>query len=523
MRSNLFIITALTLSLTSCTSRNQADRPNIIIILADDMGYSDIGFFSSEINTPNIDRLASGGLVMTNFYNSGRCCTSRASLLTGLYQHEAGVGYMNGDLGVPSYQGFLNENCVTIAEVLQEAGYHTLFSGKWHVGNEPGQWPMDRGFERSYGFPKGGGVYYYPWREGRDLVLNDSVIQADSSFYSTDNFTDYAIQFVEDVGESENPFFLYLAYMAPHFPLQAHPEDIASYIGSYGDGFQIVRGKRYQQLLSRSILPDFSDLSAPDSMVLDWGSLSTEEKTEYDLRMAVYAAQVECMDRNIGRLVSTLRERGKYENTIIFFLSDNGASNEGPLSGDTHSSEPIGARSSWTSYRASWANVSNTPFRLYKHWVHEGGISTPLVISHPAVIKDHRIETQTGHIIDLMPTCCDLAGVEYPEKFHEKEILSSPGLSLMPVINGETRRSHDFLFWEHMGNKAVRMQKWKLVMKHSRQQWELYDIEADRAEMNDLSTRHPDLVEYLAEKYAAWEENSGVEPWDSIIQVWPVQ
>jgi len=502
--------------LFSCNQNKISDQPNIVILFADDMGYSDIGFFGSEISTPNIDNLAAEGLVMTQFYNSGRCCPSRASLLTGLYQHQAGIGHMTNNKGIPAYQGYLNDSCVTIAEVLKGAGYHTLCSGKWHVGNHFEAWPLQRGFDRFYGFPAGGGIYYWPWRKGRSLTLDNDTISGDSTFYSTDNFTAYAIRFVEEVKDSDDPFFLYLPYIAPHFPLQAHPEDIEKYRGKYLANWKEIRAKRYENSIKAGILDPSSALSPTDSKVFDWDQLSDEVKDEYDLRMAVYAAQVECMDRNIGMLIDKLKEFELYENTVIFFLSDNGGTHEILRGSENSDSIPIGSRDSWYSYNPPWANVSNTPFRLYKHWVHEGGISTPLIIHNKELIPEHRLDDQTGHIIDLMPTCLDLAGADYPETYLQHNIIPVEGKSLLPVMEGKKRIPHEYLYWEHMGNKAIRWAKWKLVMQDEKRTWELYDMDTDRSELNDLSYQYPEIVETLTTKHEEWEQKVGVVPWEEI-------
>ncbi len=512
----IFFLLLSALNYSCLDSIRESPRPNIIIILADDMGYSDIGYFGSEIQTPTIDALASEGLVMTQFYNAGRCCPTRASLLTGLYQHQTGVGFMNGDKGYPSYQGFLNDSCVTIAEVLKKAGYHTFISGKWHVGNDPEVWPLQKGFDRYYGFPKGGGVYFYPWRSGRNLVLGNEVIEGDSNFYSTDAFTDYAIQFIEEVKESSNPFFLYLPFIAPHFPLQAHTEDIQKYRGKYLKNWKEFRLARYNKMIEAGIIKKDFVLSPEDERVRNWEELSDIQKDEYDLRMAVYAAQVECMDRNIGKLIEKLKEWNLFDHTIIFFMSDNGGSSEALTDQDNSDVVPIGSRASWSSYHASWANLSNTPYRLYKHWVHEGGISTPLIIHYPEMIEKHMIDSQVSHIIDLMPTCIELASASYPDTLDGIPVIPCEGKSMVKIFNGQKMIPHDYLFWEHMGNKAVRWHRWKLVMQDEKRIWELYDMSCDRTELNDLSDQYPELVEKLSKVYEEWEQKVGIMPWDSI-------
>lgn len=495
-------------------------RPNILVIFLDDMGYSDIGCFGSEIETPNIDGLTQPGMVMTQFYNTSRSCPSRASLLTGLYSHKTGIGDMTSDFEIPSYRGFLNDSCVTIAEVLKQAGYSTYISGKWHVGGQRPHWPAKRGFERFYGFPKGGGVYFYPFRKDRHLVEDTTVLQPDSTFYSTDNFTDYAIGYIHEHPKKEKPFFLYLPYIAPHFPLQAHQKDIDKYRGKYSKGFEHYRQARYQRMLELGIIDSTVHLSPADDQVLKWEELSEQERDEFDLRMAVYAAQLECVDRNIGRLMTALKETGQYENTVIMFLSDNGACAEGLGYGTRHEEAPIGSRESFTSYQRSWANVSNTPYRMYKHWVHEGGILTPFIVHYPKLIKERRIDRQVAHIIDIMPTCCDLAQTEYPQTYESRTVIPVDGLSLLPIFKGEKRKPHDVLYWEHEGNRAVRKGNWKLVSPYESGEWELYNLEEDPSELYDLGDSLPQKAADLQELYDRWAVRHRVVSGDSLRVLW---
>lgn len=495
------------------------DQPNIVIIMADDMGYSDLGCFGSEIHTPNIDALARQGVVMTNFYNTGRCCPSRAALLTGLYPHQTGIGDMTGNDGHPSYQGYLNKQCVTIAELLRETGYSTLISGKWHVGSDPKYWPLERGFDRFFGFPRGGGVYFYPFRKGRAAVLDNKEIKVDSaSFYSTDAITDHAIQFVKEQAPFDRPFFLYMAHIAPHFPLQAWPEDIKKYRGKYMKGFHKIRNERFEHMKESGIIGKDYTLPVDSLRVLEWDLLSPTRKDSFDLRMAIYAAQIDRMDQGIGRFINTLKELGQYENTIIIFLSDNGGSHEDCsrwLSGTGH----MGGPDSQYSYLVSWANVSNTPFRMYKHWVHEGGISTPLIISYPAVIKEHRIDRRIGHIVDLMPTCLELAGANYPEAFQNIPLTPLAGKSLLPVILNKPGELHEALFWEHEGNEALRKNNWKIVREFGEEKWHLYNMNHDRAELIDLSADYPELLTELIDLYFIRAKEYGVLPRSELLEL----
>lgn len=486
-----------------------AKRPNIVIIMADDMGFSDIGCYGSEIATPHLDALAKGGIRFTQFYNTPRCCPSRATLLTGLYPHQAGVGHMVGDYGVPGYRGFLNDRCVTLAEALRPAGYTTLMSGKWHVGEKRPHWPIDRGFDQHYGLISGASNF---WRLdlGRVFAVNDRQITPDEpGFYMTDAFSNKAVEYVDTYGRGDKPFFLYLAYTAPHWPLHAWPDDIAKYKGKYMKGWDKLREERHHRQIDMGIANPKWPLTPRDKAAPAWDDV--KDKETWDLRMAVYAAQIETMDRGIGRLVAKLRQLGKLDDTLIMFLTDNGGCAEAINRGKP--GVPPGPVDSFWSYHLPWANASNTPFRLYKHWVHEGGIASPFVVHWPAVIKDGgKLTHQVGHTIDLMATCLDVAGAEYPKTFNGKDIQPLEGKSLLPIFQGKEREGHKEIYWEHEGNRAVRQGNWKLVSKHPGG-WELYDLAADRTELNDLAAANPDKVKELSALYEAWAKRANVEPW----------
>jgi len=517
IKSSMGALGALTLSCTGKQANSQ--RPNIIIIMADDMGYSDVGCYGSEISTPNIDRLAAEGLRFTQFYNAARCCPTRASLLTGLYPHQAGMGGMvdiRGNRPKGPYQGYLNDQCVTMAEVLNEVGYNTLMSGKWHVGENRPHWPTDRGFKRYFGIISGGGNYFDITKTKakgvvRKMAMDDQPYHPPKKgFYMTDAITDHAVGFLQQYGREDKPFFLYVAYTAPHWPLHALPEDIAKYSGKYMKGWDALRQERYQRLIDMGIIKKEWKLSPRDEDVTPWAEVKNKE--EMEAKMAVYAAQIDRMDQGIGKILDTLEKLGKEENTLVLFLSDNGGCHEGgPWGFDRRKNGlPPGGVDSYMSYGRSWANASNTPFRMFKHWVHEGGISTPLIARWPAVIKQRNAIThQMGHIIDLMATCIDVAGADYPKTFHGNNIIPLEGKSLVPIFHGKERKGHDYLFWEHEGNKAVRHDKWKLVSKYPGQ-WELYDMENDRTEIHDISDKYPKVVEQLKARYYEWAKKVGV-------------
>jgi len=489
----------------------KALRPNIVLIMADDMGFSDIGCYGGEIATPNLDRLAAGGLRFTQFYNTARCCPTRASLLTGLYQHQAGIGYMVGNKGIPPYQGYLNQQCVTIAEALGPAGYHTLMSGKWHVGENRPHWPCDRGFDRYYGLISGGSNY---WRldPGRKFARdNEPARPGGDDFYMTDAFTDQAVAMLEEVGRDPKPFFLYVAYTAPHWPLHAHPEDIAKYKGTYLKGWDALRKERHARMIRMGLVSNKWPLTPRDPRAPAWENV--KNKAMRDLKMAVYAAQIHRMDAGIGRILEKVKALGKEENTLVLFLADNGGCAEEINRGKK--GVPPGPADSFLSYGLPWANASNTPFRLYKHWVHEGGISTPLVAYWPKVITNGgAITHEVGHVIDIMATCCDVAGAEYPKTHKGNPITPCEGKSLLPVLRTGRRTGHEAIYWEHEGNRAVRMGKWKLVSRHPGA-WELYDMQADRTELEDLAARHPDVAKKMMAMYDAWAKRCGVVPWST--------
>lgn len=501
-------------------------KPNIIIILANDMGYADLGCMGSEVPTPNIDGLAKNGLLMTQFYNAGRCCPSRAALLTGLYPHQTGIGDMSGDYNHPAYKGVLNDKCITIAEGLKTAGYVTAHSGKWHVGDKlTSLQPMRRGFDQSYLIDRGGGIYYYPAVGPHTIFENDVPQKIDpKTYYSTEAINDFGVRFLEKQRNSDKPFFLYLAHIAPHFPLQAWPDDIARFRGRYRDGFAVIRQRRFARQQQLGLVPKGQTLSVPDDLVKTWNSLSEAQRDTFDLKMAVYAAQIACLDRETGKLVAKLKEIGQLENTVIFFLSDNGSSPEELPVPASNKSEPglaqvdksIGTPRSWAMGSPSWANVSNTPFRMYKQWAHEGGIATPLIVHYPALIKKKRLDNQVGHIMDILPTCLELAGATYPATYKNKPVIPVEGRSLVPILAGEKRAERPFLAWEHEGNRAIRQGNWKLVSKWPENQWQLFDMSRDRSEMNDLSASNRQKASELANQYQQWADKVGVLPWKDL-------
>lgn len=499
-----------------------ARRPNILLIMADDMGFSDIGCYGGEIQTPNLDRLAGNGLRFTQFYNAARCCPTRASLLTGLYPHQAGVGAMVSDLGRPAYQGYLNDRCVTIAEALKQGGYRTYMSGKWHVGEEPEHWPRRRGFDRYFGLISGASSYWeileQPDRERR-MALDDMPWKpVTHSFYMTDAFTDFAVDCLDAHAGSDAPFFMYVPYTAPHWPLHAWPEDIAKYRGRYDAGWDALRAERHRRQLDMGIVDPAWPASPRDPDIPAWDD--RDRSIDFERRMEVYAAMVDRMDQGIGRIVDRLEAMGELDNTLILFLSDNGACHENLTGRELHDPESdTGARGSYVAYMRPWAHAGNTPFRLFKSWTHEGGIATPLVAHWPRGIEARGgLTHEVGHIVDIMATCLDVAGVPYPETYKDRPVTPVEGKSLLPVFHEGRRTGHEGLYWEHLGNRAVRQGDWKLVSK-SREgdnAWELYNMAEDRTELNNLADAEPERRSEMIAAYNAWAARCGVEDYATL-------
>ena len=490
-------------------------KPNILVVLVDDMGFSDIGCYGSEIPTPNLDRLAANGLRFTQFYNTGRCCPTRASVLTGLYPHEAGVGHMTDDNGVPGYRGRLNDRCVTIAEVLRGAGYFTAMSGKWHVGQNHGVVPWERGFDRSMNSPAGG--FYYPEGKQKRIFLNgqalaDEAPELPKNWYSTDLWTDYGIKFIDEARAAQKPFFLYLAYNAPHFPLQAPADEIAKFRGKYKIGWDRLRETRHARQKELGVVDKSWPLSPRPDRVQAWDSLSDKDKDRFDHIMAIYAACVAHMDTAVGRVIAALKERGVLDNTLIMFMSDNGGNAESGPDGRLEGDSP-GAAGSTVFCGQSWSTLENTPFRRYKHYNHEGGIATPLVVHWPTGFAARgELRQQPGHLVDIMATCVDVGGAKYPAQFQGKPIIPMEGRRLVPAF-ADKPIEREALYWEHEGNAAVRVGDWKLVRFGRNGPWELYNLKADRTELHDLAADQPERAKELAAKWDAWAERANVKPY----------
>ena len=505
-------------------------RPNVVIILVDDMGWSDIACYGGEIPTPNLDALAANGVRFTQFYNTPRCSPTRASLLTGLYPHQAGMGHLDNVIreGSSGTTGRLNGHCVTMAEVLGEAGYFTAMAGKWHLGQQNGTLPWQRGFDRVLN-ERAGGIYFPKQNfQGSDelarraeepLYLDGQPVAHDSpllgqDWYSTFLWVDFGLKFVDEAQKANKPFFLYLPHNAPHFPLMAPQELIAKYRGKYKAGWDKLREERYRRQIKMGLIDPRWPLSPREADSPAWDSLSTEEKERFDHLMAVYAAMIEAIDTSVGTLVRGLHARGALDNTLILFLSDNGGNAESGPQGRFNGNPPGGPNSNLY-LGMNWAALNNTPFRRFKHFAHEGGISTPLIAHWPVGIprnRHNKLERQPGHVVDLMATVVDVAGAKYPREFKGRTIQPMEGVSLRPAFAGRKLTRARSIFWEHEGNRAIRSGKWKLVSKYM-DAWELYDIEADRVEHNDLASNYPGVVRRLAAEWNVWAKHTNVDQW----------
>ncbi len=521
------------------------------------MGYSDLGCYGGEIDTPNLDKMAARGSRFTQFYNTARCSPSRASLLTGLHPHQCGIGVLTDDTGPEGYSDDLNQNCVTIAEVLRSAGYRTYMSGKWHMSHElntpSDSWPNQRGFDEFYGTIVGAGSYFHP----KSFIRNNEHIEQeaidDDSFYYTDAISDQAVDYIKRQAGSDKPFFLYTAYTAPHWPLQARESDIERYKGRFDDGWDTLRLRRIERMREEGILADHWEMSPRDPAQTPWEQ--AENKDWQTRRMEVYAAQITVMDEGIGRIVDSLEETGQLEDTVIIFLADNGgcaeelspgwlANRDEPFfyRGQARNGEPVrfgndpeivpGPENTYTSYGVPWANLSNTPFRMYKHWTHEGGIATPLIVQWQGGLKSVTGGLHHGpaQLPDVMATVFDITGAAYLEEYKGNPISPIEGESFLKTLKGgEYERGP--LFWEHEGNAAMREGKWKLVRNFTgaasatpgfdpqgrRGKWELYDMDQDRTELNDLSESEPDRVVRMTAKYEKWAARCGVKDREKIL------
>lgn len=517
------LVLAIAVSLSSAKAQTST-RPNIIVILVDDLGYSDLGCYGSEISTPNIDKLANQGLRFTNFYNTGRCCPTRASLLTGLYPHQTGLGWMTGaDQKVPGYKGEISNKVVTIAEVLKPAGYSTYMSGKWHVATNTKDtmpqynWPLQRGFDRFYGILMSHAHYFKP----DNLISGNKGIKPPDDYYMTDALADTASMYISDhtSKKRKDPFFLYLAFNAPHWPIHAKEKDINKYMSTYAMGWDKMREQRLAKQKKLGLFNSSLKLTQREEDIPAWDSIPENKRALWIKRMAAYAGAVDCIDQGVGRLIETLKKEKVYDNTLIVFMSDNGGCPE-VISRKDKSVAAYGGPDSFESYRSNWANASNTPFRLYKAWSHEGGIHTPFIVSWPGKATKHGSYVHTpSHIIDLMPTFLAVSGAKYPTEYKGQKIPAYEGRSMVPLFTGKAVSDNRPLFWEHEAKRAVRLNDWKLVADANEEKpyveaWELYNLKNDPTETVNLASKYPDKVKELEGLWNKWAMEKDVLPLD---------
>ena len=517
------------MSALACSQGSAAveDRPNFLIILADDLGYSDLGVLGSEIRTPNIDALAAEGVIFTNYYVSPSCSPTRAMLLSGTDAHPAGLGTMAGDAdenqkGHAGYEGYLSDRVVAVSNLLRDAGYHTYMAGKWHLGVTPELSPERRGFEKSFVTVAGGASHFgdaAPLMDGYPAVYreNGADVSIPEDFYSSDFYTDKLIEYLED-GSDGRPFFVYAAYTAPHWPLHAPDDYIDRYRGLYDDGYDALRAKRLQNLIDGHVVPD---VPVPDraDWVPAWDSLDEEQKKIEARRMEIYAAMVESMDDNIGRLIDYLKRTGQYENTVVIFSSDNGAegNNIGTMSNNEdwiptrfdNSYENMGRKGSYVWTGPGWAQAQSAPFRLFKAHTTEGGVRTPAIVSYRDFEHEGRRTDTFASVKDIAPTLLELAGVDHPRVYDGREVAPMEGKSMVSFLSGETDTIHGddaVMGWELFGRRAMLKGNWKLVWlwePYGVERWELFDLSEDPSESQNLAEEEP---EKLQELIAAWED-----------------
>ena len=555
----LFLLTCLLIDSTETSAQTASKkRPNVLVILTDDMGFSDIGCFGSEIRTPNIDRLSKNGLLFNHFYNTARCSPSRAALLTGLYPHQAGMGYLSTEnFSEPGYVDDLSKNAVTMAEVFQQAGYATYMTGKWHLAKsmtrkgDQSNWPLQRGFQRYFGTLNGSGSFYDPGT----LISNNTFITPSKDFYYTNAISDTAAKFIKENPKGK-PFFFYVAFTGAHWPLHAPEKEVEKYKGMYDKGWDETRKLRFQKLQKLGLISKETVLTERGVNIPAW---EKEPMKAWQSRlMEVYAAMVDVMDQGVGKIITALEKKGELDNTLIFYMHDNGGCAETLNSMQTeipptaeeskiHYYSPdsaflgkkpdysragkfvrsgkgvmAGGADTWMTYGVAWANVSNTPFRLYKHWTHEGGIASPLIIHWPKGIQAKgKIIQQSSHLIDIMATCLDIAGIQYPTVYKGQSIQPLEGKSLFPAFS-DKKIDRAFIFWEHNGNRAIRVENWKLVSqtkiyKHftsaDELAWELYDLEKDPTEQKNLAAKYPEKVKALSEQWEKEAIRTKAKPW----------
>ena len=526
--------------LASCTQNKSIEppRPNILLIMLDDMGYSDLGCYGGEVQTPNIDQLAKEGIRFTQMHNSARCCPTRASLLTGQHPQKAGINGMGVNLSM---------NTATIAEVLKENGYHTGMTGKWHLSTtkavddpvEQLRWmahqvdygpfsplenyPCNRGFQEHWGVIWGVVNYFDPF----SLVHNEEPIkEVPDDFYMTDFITQKSIDLIDSYSQDDKPFFLYVAHNAPHWPLHALPKDIEKYKDTYKDGWEALRKKRYERMIAMGLIDRETYPLPENSSGKSWADC---DKKDYEAAcMSVHAAMIDHVDQGVGQIIQKLKETGQYNNTIILVLSDNGASYERgyPAGFDRpgftrdstmieYNSDHPGAETTWNYIGRAWASASNTPFRYWKMESYEGGSATPFIVHWPAGLKgkENTINRGVAHVMDVMPTCLELSGASYPDSINGQKAVMPVGESLMPLLAGNAESIHDTMYWKHQQGRAIRVGDWKMSALPGKA-WELFNMAEDHTETNDLSAQYPEKVADLNQAWNRWAKTLDIRPYE---------
>jgi arylsulfatase len=516
----------------------QQERPNVLLIVVDDMGYSDIGAFGGEIETPSIDALADAGIRMTNFYVGPTCSPTRSMLMSGNDNHVAGLGNMNealtpNQVGQPGYEGYLNDRVVSVATLLQRAGYHTYMAGKWHLGEKPEHDPSKRGFEKSFTLLEGGASHFDDeWMMYANYTPtyreNGTRTHVPPGFYSTEFYTDKTIQYIDEQSD-DAPFFAYLSFTAVHDPLHLPDDWLDRYVGKYSMGYNALRQQRLTRMKQLGIVPDSTKLGPWLQMVPRWDNLSAEQQKLEARRMELYAAMVSNIDFHIGRLISHLAEAGKLDDTLVIFFSDNGANGA-----DMHmypGTDEIwvernsdnrfsnwGRRGSRIAQGAGWAQASSTPFRLFKAFIAEGGIRSPLIMSGATLAHRGKTVDAVAHVMDIAPTLLSIAGATYPSSNEQGSLIPQRGKSMIPLLTTQadsTRGVDDYLAWEFFDWHAVRTATWKATWirePFGASDWELFDMTVDPGESNDVADQHPEVLQDLANKWDDYADEVGVVP-----------
>ena len=512
MNKTILYSAGLLATIASCkdASLRKEATPNIILIIADDLGYADLGCYGGDIPTPNIDRLAAEGMRMLNFYSCPVSAPTRASLMTGLYSTRAGVGRMGLRTTMPEYGEHIRDDCTTIAENLKNNGYLTYMAGKWHLGSQDGERPAQRGFDRSYTVLAGAGDYYRP----STLYVDDIPVKPDDpNYYITRQITDHAVNYIKEAGDK--PFFLYLAYTAPHWPLQAPREEVEKYIDFYMQGWDILRQKRFDQQKSMGIISPQSVLMPRDERVPAWDSMNETEQRSWAQKMAVYAAMVNIVDQGIGKVIKQLEEKGELDNTIILFLSDNGGCpwKSASYVKDTPDDADAYTPGSSIYYNFHWAQVSTTPHHSYKRFAYDGGVNVPFIVRYPHAVKAGSFSSVHAHVIDILPTLLDYTGSALLTSFRGNQTQTLDGVSLKAVFSGSDQPVHDIIAWEHNGERGLLKGTWKIVWDRADgiEAWQLFDLTKDGGvELNDQSANFPEKRDELIQEYNAWATRNKV-------------